>query len=354
MRVLHLRNTCGYYGAERCIVSWMRELGGRGFTFDLVAYDHPDPSTETFYAEAREAGAEVHRLPRDHRHGVSALGRLVSVVRRRRVELIHAHENRSHMMGWLAGGITGTPVMGSVHGYVAAGGRSTRLNRLNRWFLSGHRLARLTAPTEELVRQLGVAELVPNAIAGNGAADELAADALPQVPTFGVVSRLSPEKNVAAFLSAIASLPSHWRFEVLGEGPEADRLHDHPEAGRVGWCGFQPDAAERMRGWTALVIPSRSEGLPLTLLEAMAAGVPVVATAVGGIPDAVENGHHAILVPRDDPGALGDGMRQVVADPAGARVRAEAARARFRERYTLTRVGDDLERLYRSVARGRS
>jgi glycosyltransferase involved in cell wall biosynthesis len=353
VHVLHLRNASGYYGAERCIVSWVRELTARGMRFDVAAYVHPDPSTQEFLDAARAAGATVHGLPRPQAHGVAAAIRLVQVVRSRGIDVIHAHETRSHGVGWLVGGITATPVVGTVHGYVPGSARMRRMNALNRWFLGGRRMAALTVPTRALARELPDAQVVPNAAPTALADTPLAADTPPEVPTFGVVARLSPEKGVDVFLDAVAALPSEWRFVLVGDGAEADALARHPAWGRIRFDGYRPDATALMRGFTALVVPSHTEGLPLTLLEAMAQGVPVVATSVGGIPDAITAGEEGWLVPPGDPTSLAEALREVAADADEARRRAGVARRRFTERYTLSRVGDDLSAIYESVARRR-
>ncbi len=355
LRVLHLRNASGYYGAERCIVSWIRALSGRGFGFDLAVYVNPDRSTTEFLSDAREAGATVHELPRAHRQSLTALSRLFRVVRSRKIDLIHAHENRSHVLGWLVGGLTATPVIGTMHGYVPARGGSHRMDRFNQFFLRGRRLSVLTVPSEQLAREIGVdATVMPNAAPAALAEADLSAAAPPDTPTFGVVARLSAEKGVQVFLDAIAGLPDGWRFDVLGEGPERDALRSHPAAARVSWGGYRPDAADRMREWSALVVPSFSEGVPLTLLEAMAQGVPVIATRAGGIPEVLRNGRDAILVDVGDADALAAAMREVADDAAGACERAAQARARFIEKHTPDRVAEVLERIYRETARRRA
>jgi glycosyltransferase involved in cell wall biosynthesis len=352
VRVLHLRNSCGFYGAERCIVAWVRELGSRGFGFDVAVYEHPDPSTGMFLRGLEAAGAAVHVLPRRHARGLEIVTRLVRLVRERGIDLIHAHENRSHVVGWLVGGLTATPVVATVHGYVASSPKSRRWNAFNRRFLLGRRVSALTVPTRQLQREMGPdATLVPNAAPEALARGRLAADSPPERATFGVIARLSPEKGIDRFLDAVAALPEEWRFLVVGDGPERPALARHVAASRVEWSGYREDAVDMMRAWTAIVVPSRAEGLPITLLEAMAQGVPVVAARVGGIPDVIVDGENGLLVPPDDAGALERAMREVVAGPSEARERAARARARFLRDHTVRGAGETIERIYRAVAR---
>jgi glycosyltransferase involved in cell wall biosynthesis len=249
----------------------------------------------------------------------------------------------------MVGGLTATPAVATVHGYVERRTRSRRMNAVNRSFLAGRRFAALTVPTHALASLWPRdAIILPNGVAIP--ADE--ARDTPTVPTFGVVARLSPEKGLDVFLDAVAALPEEWRFEVCGEGPTRDELLVHPASSRVSWLGFRADAADRMRGWSALVLPSRSEGLPLTLLEAMARRVPIIASDVGGIPDAIESDRDGRLVPAEDPAALATAMRSVVGEPEVTAAWAETARARFDAEFRLDRVADRLADIYRRAATG--
>lgn len=349
MRVLHVRNASGYYGAERCIVAWMHELVPRGYSFDLAVYPDSSASMREFLDAVAETGAAVHPLPRRHVHAPRALASLMRIVRGRRVDVLHAHENRSHLMAWLAGGLTGTPVVGTLHGYVPSSPKMVRMNALNRRFLRSGKLSALTVPTARLAEEVGEGIVMPNALPASLAAGAPSAAQPKDPPAFGVVGRLNPEKGVQHFLDAIVELPARWRFVVIGDGPLQGELEAHPAAARVEWLGFRSDARALMRELTALVIPSLTEGVPIALLEAMAQGVPVVATAVGGVPEVMTDVEHALLVPPGDAGALASAMRRAAEDIPGAQARALAARERFLAHYTTARVGDELDRLYRGL-----
>jgi glycosyltransferase involved in cell wall biosynthesis len=227
-----------------------------------------------------------------------------------------------------------------------------RMNALDRFFLRAHLLSAVTAPSQGLAGAVGGATVMPNALPASLADGVLACHTPPDPPTFGVVGRLNPEKGIGHFLDAIGELPAAWRFVVVGDGPMRPVLEAHPAARRVDWLGFREDARTIMRGFTALVIPSLTEGVPIALLEAIAQGVPVVASAVGGIPEVLEDGRHARLVPAADASALARAMREVAGDAAAARGWAREARDRFLADHTSARVGDTLEALYRGLAGG--
>lgn len=162
--------------------------------------------------------------------------------------------------------------------------------------------------------------------------------AQPSVPLVVQVGRLEPGKNPALTLSAIAEIPqSHGVF--IGDGPLAEELKarahvlglDH----RCSWLGYREDARELIAGADVLVLPSASETTPLCILEAMDAGVPVVASAVGGIPDLIEDEVHGLLMPSVEVSELTTRLARLLQDvPLGRRL-SEAAMVRARSQFSM-------------------
>jgi glycosyltransferase involved in cell wall biosynthesis len=142
---------------------------------------------------------------------------------------------------------------------------------------------------------------------------------------------------------------------IVGEGPERPGLEALArELGltdQVRFYGAHPEAGRLFRAFDAFVLSSRSEGTPITLLEAMSAGVPVVATAVGGIPDVLTE-KEARLVPPEDPPALGAAIRTAIEDRTAAAQRAAAASRRLEEQFGAERWLAKHEEMYRGLARG--
>src|SRR5262249_44431217 len=122
------------------------------------------------------------------------------------------------------------------------------------------------------------------------------------------------------------------RITVVGDGRERAAVEamagDLGVADRIAWAGIVPNAAALMRAFDVLVLSSRTEGTPITLLEAMSAEVPIVATAVGGVPDVI-GAAEGILVPAEDPLALAEAIRGVAANPSAAAERAVKAKRRL-------------------------
>jgi len=173
----------------------------------------------------------------------------------------------------------------------------------------------------------------------------------------GFVGRLSREKGADILVAAGGRLLGQGvSVSVIGDGRERLAL----EAAAVGlglgdlvrWHGVVPDAGRLMRAFDVLVMPSRTEGTPIALFEAMAAGVPVIAARVGGVPDVVGDAE-VILVPAEQPDALADAILAAREDPDAATRRAEAARRRLADRFGEGPWLDAYERLYEEVLKNR-
>jgi glycosyltransferase involved in cell wall biosynthesis len=150
---------------------------------------------------------------------------------------------------------------------------------------------------------------------------------------------------VATFLKAaarVAPLFPEVGFLVVGDGPLREELTDLTRQlgleQRVHFLGHRADARALIELLAVLVVPSFTEGSPLIILETMAAGVPVVASAVGGIPDQVRHGKEGLLVAPGDPGALGDALLRLLRDPAYARSLGEAGRERAASEFSYANM----------------
>ncbi|MBI4485114.1 MAG: glycosyltransferase [Acidobacteria bacterium] len=176
-----------------------------------------------------------------------------------------------------------------------------------------------------------------------------------------VVSRLNRLKGVEHFLEAAADVGQRFpdaRFLVVGETNPSDRpymkvLTDLVErlhiGDRVVFTGLRADVPELLAAATISVMPSLNEALSNVLLESMAAGAPVVATRVGGTPEAIEDGVNGLLVPPGDSGALARAIDRLLADPGLAARYGQAGRERIAQRFSMDRMVNATEQLYRSL-----
>ena len=173
----------------------------------------------------------------------------------------------------------------------------------------------------------------------------------------GWVGRLSQEKGLDVLLAALAHVRDRpVTVAVIGSGAERAALEADAVRlgvnGAVRWMGQINDAPRLYRGFDLFVLSSRTEGTPIALFEAMDAEVPVVATAVGGVP-AVVSAAEAALIPPEDPRALAEAIRAACDDPAPGRARAAAARLRLRTQYAVGPWLDRYDRLYTDLVAAR-
>ena len=178
----------------------------------------------------------------------------------------------------------------------------------------------------------------------------------PGRPVVGLVGRLVPEKGVDVFLRAaalVSGVVPQTRFLVVGDGPLRPDLEHRAAvlglAGAVTFTGYRSDASHLLSGLDVLAVPSRSDGSPLVVCEAMAAGVPVVASRVGGLPDLVEDGGSGLLVRPGEAEDLARALVSLLLDPESAR-RLGARGRRLAASRSHERLVDRMTQLYADVA----
>lgn len=175
----------------------------------------------------------------------------------------------------------------------------------------------------------------------------------------GAACRLVPLKGLLDLIRAVASLRPEFptlRLEIAGTGPQREDLER--EAGRLGltgsvhFLGWQRDLGPIFRSWDIFAMPSLEEGLPMAALEAMAGGLPVVATSVGGLPEIVADGQTGYLVPPSDVMALSGRLRLLILDPKRRRAMGAAGQERARHHFSVDRMVREIAAIYDSLVPG--
>ncbi|MGA2700254.1 MAG: glycosyltransferase [Isosphaeraceae bacterium] len=284
----------------------------------------------------------------------SLIVKLAAIFRRWRPDVVHTHDQRALFYAGPAARLIGVPmVVHTRHGRdVHASPRQTTMFR---WLT--RLVDRFVCVSEEvaaLSRRQGIDESRLRTILNGidiGRFGFHGPDASGPVLT---VARLSPEKDVANLVRAAAMALERapdLRVEVAGGGPcreELGRLAaELGVADRIAFLGEVRDVPAVLARARMFVLPSRSEGIPLTVLEAMARGLPVVATRVGGLPEVVEEGVTGLLVPPADPAALAAAMVELWCDPDRRDRLGHAGRRRAEECFDIRRMVAQYESLYR-------
>jgi len=176
------------------------------------------------------------------------------------------------------------------------------------------------------------------------------------VPVVGLVARLDHwGKGHQEFLTALATLKEHYPVEALiigGGRREAEMRQLAGEmglAGRVHFLGQRPDIPDLLSALDLSVLPSHSEGVSLALLEAMAAGLPVIATAVGGLPEVVTDGENGLLIPPKDPEALALALARLLDDPDLAKKLGKNAQRHVEAHYSMECLGREINEIYEEL-----
>jgi glycosyltransferase involved in cell wall biosynthesis len=363
LRILHVVAPGEAGGLERVVQALAIGHRRRGVELHVaVILDAPNPR-HGFVLPLLDSGVSVHPLPlpaRAYRQERAEVRRLISSLR---PNVVHTHGYRPDVVDGGVARQAGVPCVTTVHGFTGGDWKNRVYEQLQRWsyrrFDAVVAVSRLLA--ESLVRS-GVprsrVRLLRNAWSEmsrpesrSAARDRLGVP--PGVFHVGWVGRVSEEKGLDVLVSALphlADLPV--RVSVIGDGCERPRVQAQAASlgvgDRIHWAGVVPDAARLFPAFDAYVLSSRTEGTPMVLFEAMAVGVPIVATAVGGVPDVV-SAAEVRLVPGDDPYSLAKAIRSVFSEPESAAERAEAAQRRLQEHFAVDAWLAGYEKVYREV-----
>ena len=352
-------------GLEHVVRLLARGLSRRGHAVQVAAVVEPSREEHPFVRSLRTDGVAVYPIVVPTRAYLRERRATADLCRRLRPDVIHVHGYRPAVLDAGVARRLGIPVVSTAHGFTGGDWKNRLYERLQRVAL--RHFDAVVAVSRPLAEQLagdGVprecVHFVPNA--WEATVTPLQPSAARQtldVPAdrfhVGWVGRLTHEKGADVLVEAVARLRDlPLAVSVIGDGPAraalAARAADLEVDPYITWHGTQPDAARLFPAFDAFVLSSRTEGTPIVLFEAMAAGVPIVAARVGGVPDVVSS-HEAVLVAPDDPGALAAQIRAVSGNPASARARALRARQRLLTEFTVGPWLDRYTEVYRLVSR---
>ena len=278
--------------------------------------------------------------------------------------IVHTHGYRADMLHLSSANRLGHATATTLHGFTGGDFKNRLYERLQRRAVRrADRVIAVSRALAERMKRSGVSAerlaVVQNAYAPpRQLADRGTARAALGVAedgwVIGFVGRLSVEKGADLLLEAIARLSDlPLTVAFVGEGRESEalraRAHSLGLGQRVRWAGVVDDAANLFRAFDLFVLSSRTEGTPIALFEAMNAEVPVVATAVGGVPEVIGPAE-ALLVEPEKPDDLAAAIRRVYSDPEGARQRAVAARQTLRAKFGVASWVEAYDRVYSSIS----
>lgn len=346
-KVLHLIDSAGLYGAERVVLSLLDELRNSQYPGILGCIRKGGDETPAIAVAAIDAGLDVVYF--ELKRGVDLRGAhaIKSYVERNGIRLIHSHGYKSNI---LLGLIPLRPfrVLATVHGWAKQTGSIRARAYETADALSLRRMNSIVAVSNAVKRDLvdraidcdrvtvirnGISLKPDSAVSLNCVESTRLAHPSGRAFVVGAIGRLSKVKGFGYLIDAfdmIAQAIPNCRLAIAGEGPLRDELEKQIAARglqhRVSLAGYQAPISNFLAGIDLFAMPSLSEGLPMALLEAMAFAKPIVASSVGGIPEAVEDGVNGMLVPAGNSGALADAIVAMYKDPQRAAILGNGAR----------------------------
>ena len=382
IRILRVIARLNMGGPAIHVASLAAGLETRGYHTTLVAGSLARGEDSMAYV-AERLGVKVVDVPEIQRevallHDARSVQRLTAIIREERPHILHTHTAKAGALARAAAVVAGRArppiIVHTFHGHVLKGyfgpGRTAFFRQVERVLARQSDVLIAVSPEvrDELVEH-GIAPSEKFAVIRLGIPlDERLGDASAELdfrPLYGIaedafvvgwVGRMTGVKDTGAVLEIVRSTREHGVNAVLcmvGDGPDRERLeqlaYDLGIARSTFFVGYQEDVAGYYRLFDAFLLPSVNEGTPVSAIEALASGTPVVATRVGGVPDVVRDGIDGFLVAPGDTEAAAERLAELVRDPVLRARLGDAGRSEARARYSVARLVDDVDRLYQSL-----
>ena len=351
-RVTHIAFSMQTGGMEKLLVEFARHTDRAQFNPDFVSL-----TTEGTPAEdIRATGARVSVFGKQDGFRWSAVRRLAAHFKANNTQIVHTHNSGAMIYGALAGRIAGVPVV--VH--TRHGQRRGASARQTRVFKSVSRLCdRIVGVSEDSSRMSlseGLnADRLDTIWNGIDTAKFDFTGPKPDGPAL-VVARLAPEKDFSMLIVAVALVARQrpdFRLRIAGNGPRRKELNETiQESGltkHIELLGERNDIPQLLSESSMFILPSKSEGISLTLLEAMSAGLPCIATRVGGNAEIIQHSHSGYLTPKSDPVALASTILHLIHCPDEASTLGRSGRMRVEAAFDIRRMVRDYESLYSTL-----
>ena len=328
VKVLQLISSGGYYGAENMLLNLCASQQKAGCQNSLMIFYNVHAPNVELYERARRGGLSVRMVHCQGRADWRAVRQIEECIQEDGIELLHTHGYKADLYGYVAARRSGKPIVATCHNWVGGTAALGIYNHLDRMALK--RFQGLAAVSDSVAQRLlasGVPARKIRTIA-NGIDVQTFERAHPsQIFNFdgskvvGMVARLDLQKGFEYLLRASSELRSAFpglKVVIVGEGPDRNEIegmiHRLGLQSNVILAGQHSDMPGIYAALDVFVLPSLNEGLPMTILEAMAASRPVIATRVGAIPKVIQDGETGLLVDPGDIQGLRDALARLLTD----------------------------------------
>lgn len=370
IRVLQFITPSGFYGAERWILALANNSELSSVEHELaVTKESPTQDLRVAELYPRDAG-EVHYIPSNGRFDMGVVKRLVEMIRKRKIDVIHTHGYKSDILGFMAAKISGIKCVSTPHGF--SGNVGPKLRAFiwlgTKFFRFFDAVAPLSPELVEDMKRFGVMEEKIHLIL-NGVdlkeIDNMESYSRKEEDVdskiIGFVGQLIPRKGLKDLIDTFDELyrnDDKLQLRIVGDGRQREELEAYANrkmsASSISFLGFRSDRLALLSECDLFVMTSSLEGIPRCLMEAMALGVPVVAYDIFGVRDLVEHRKTGLLVKHGDKKGLVEQCGLVLYDPELEAELAGSARQKISEQYSAARMASEYERLFREVINGPS
>jgi glycosyltransferase involved in cell wall biosynthesis len=363
VKVLQLISSGGYYGAENMLLNLCASQQKAGCENSLMLFYNVHAPNVEFYERARRRGLSVRMLHCQGRADWRAVRQIEDCIQDDGIELLHTHGYKADLYGYVAARRSGKPIVATCHNWVGGTAALGIYNHLDRMALKRfHGLAAVSDSVAQRLLNSGVAAAKIRTIA-NGIDVEPFERALPSPAlnfdgnkVIGMVARLDLQKGFEYLLRAAHQLCGTFpalKVVIAGEGPDRQAIENMIQRfglqSSVILAGHHSDMPGIYAAIDIFVLPSLNEGLPMTILEAMAASKPVIATRVGAIPSVIKEGETGLLVDPGDADGLRDALARLLSDSDLCQRLGAAGHDWVRRNYTSEAMAMKYRQMYGEV-----
>jgi glycosyltransferase involved in cell wall biosynthesis len=363
VKVLQLISSGGYYGAENMLLNLCASQQKAGCENSLMLFYNVHAPNVEFYERARRRGLSVRMLHCQGRADWRAIRQIEDCIQEDGIELLHTHGYKADLYGYVAARRSEKPIVATCHNWVGGTAALGIYNHLDRMALKRfHGLAAVSDSVAQRLLNSGVAATKIRTIA-NGIDVETFQRALPSPAlnfdgnkVIGMVARLDLQKGFEYLLRAAHQLCGIFpalKVVIAGEGPDRQAIENMIQRfglqSSVILAGHHSDMPGIYAAIDIFVLPSLNEGLPMTILEAMAASKPVIATRVGAIPSVIKEGETGLLVDAGDADGLRDALARLLSDSDLCQCLGAAGHDWVRRNYTSEAMAMKYRQMYGEV-----
>jgi len=366
INIMHLRVVKGTGGGpEKTILLSAETIDKKRFNMLIVYIAHHKDLSYAITEKVKGKEINFIQLWENFRFDIGPVLKLINIVKKYSIHIIHSHDYKSDVLAWLVRLATHVKIISTVHGWIGNSFKERMYNMIDRFVL--RRFDRIIVVDEHIRDMLLRGKVRPSKIVKVHNAidydeykrDPTAGDVRGELnidesmPVIGFVGRLSPEKDLPVLFMAmkrlLAGMPDV-RCIIVGDGPIRNWLEDYCKKVGIGeyvkFLGLRWDTKRLYQTMNVFVLPSKTEGIPNAVLEAMAMEVPVIATDIGGVGEIIDHNEDGILINPGDVGSLEFYLKKVLTDKEYREMLVTNARKKIIRNFSFLGRMQKVEKIY--------